>query len=281
VIPGLRVERDSRHISSPGQADLDIRRTDVFPTLHIDRSLSKTLDLTLSYSKRIDRPHLNDLRPYPLVQDVLTIKQGNPRLKNQATDSYEVNLHYRRNKVDAGVIVYNRETSRLWTQVYTVINGVNVFTVVNAGRSRDRGAEFDVSTPVVKRVKFNASVNLFDQRVPIDTAAGAASEDTFRYTSNATLEWEGADRGKVPGDVAQLQWIYNSPSRQLQFRYFDWNSLSLSYTHSFSRSLSLNGTMNYWGPSRHRLIAPLVQEFYSGHGPFEFKLKLLKTFGKP
>ena len=215
------------------------------------------------------------------MQDVLTIKQGNPRLKNQATDSYEVNLHYRRNKVDAGVIAYNRETSRLWSQVYTVINGVNVFTIVNAGRSRDRGAEFDVSTPVVKRVKFNASVNLFDQRVPIDAAAGRSSEGRFRYTTNATLEWDGADRGKVPGDVAQLQWIYNSPSRQLQFRFSDWNSLSASYTHSFSRSLSLNGTMNYWGPSRHRLMAPLVQEFYTGHSPLELKLKLLKTFGKP
>ena len=168
VMPGLRLERGSRHISSPGQADIDIRRTDVFPTLHIDRSLSKTLDLTFSYSKRIDRPHLNDLRPYPLVQDVLTIKQGNPRLKNQATDSYEVNFHYRRNKLDVGVIVYDRETSRLWSPVYTVVNGVNVFTIVNAGRSRDRGAEFDVSTPVVERVKFNASMNLFDQRVPID-----------------------------------------------------------------------------------------------------------------
>ena len=115
----------------------------------------------------------------------------------------------------------------------------------------------------------------------MDATLGAPSEDIFRYTTNATLEWVGPDHGKVPGDVAQLQWQYSSPSRQPQFRFFDWNALSLSYTHSFSRGLSLNGTMSYWTTSRHRLLAPLVQEFYSQRSPVAFKLKLLKTFGKP
>src|SRR4051794_39188993 len=281
LMPGLRVEHDSRHVSSPGRPDLDVAQTDVFPTLHVDHRLSKTLDLTLSYSKRIDRPPLNDLRPYPLVQDVLTIRQGNPRLKNQATDSYEVNLHYHRNKVDAGVIIYDRETRDLWAQKYTVIGGVNVVTIVNSGTSRDRGAEFDLNTPIVKRVKLSASLNLFDQRVPVDLGGGPANEDRFRYTTNTTLEWDGPDRGKVPGDIAQLQWQYSSPSRQFQLRYDPWNWLSASYTHSFSRTLSLSGAATYQGTNRHRLIAPLVQEFYSQHSPVEFKLRQLKTFGKP
>jgi ferric enterobactin receptor len=137
-----------------------------------------------------------------------------------------------------------------------------------------------LSAPLVKHVKLNGSVNLFDQRAPVDAAAGVASEHTFRYSTNATLEWDGPDRGKTPGDVAQLQWIYYSPWRQFQFRYFTSNWLSLAYTHSFSRTLSLTGTMSYASPNRHRLLAPLVQELYSQHSPVEFKLKLLKTFGK-
>ena len=32
---------------------------------------------------------------------------------------------------------------------------------------------------------------------------------------------------------------------------------------------------------RHDLIAPLVQEYYAQRTPIEFKLKLLRTFGKP
>jgi hypothetical protein len=280
VMPGLRIERDSRHISSPGRPEVRIDRTDLFPTFHLDHPLSKALDLTFSYSKRIDRPPLNDLRPYPLVQDVFAIKTGNPRLKDQSTDAYEVNLHYHRGKVDAGVIVYDRETSNLWSQAFSVIDDVIVTTAVNSGHSRDRGAEFDLSTPIVGRVKLTASLNLFDQRMPFEGANGRTSEDTFRYTTNGTLEWNGPDRGKVPGDLAQLQWIYNSPWRQFELHYLAWNQLTLGYTHSFSRTVSLTGTATYYALNRHRLLAPLTQEFYSAHYPMRVDIKLLKTFGK-
>lgn len=280
-MPGIRVEGNTRHVSSPGLADVSIHRTNLFPTFHIEHPLTKALDLTLSYGKRIDRAQPNILRPYRAVEDVLTIMQGNPGLKDQSTDSYEINLHYHRKSIDAGVILYDRETSRLWSTGYTVVGGVNVYTWVNAGHRSDRGAEFDISTPVVSHLKANASLNLFDERAPIDTVATDASQNTFRYTTNATLEWNGPDRGKRPGDIAQLQWMYNSPSHQFQFRYFDWNWLSLSYTHGFSRTVSLTGTLEYATANRHRLLAPLLQEYYAQHGPAEFKLKLLKTFGQP
>jgi outer membrane receptor protein involved in Fe transport len=280
VMPGLRVERDTRRISSRGHPDVRISRTDLFPTLHVDHQLSNNLDLTLSYSKRIDRPALNELRPYEIVQDVLTVKRGNPRLKNQSTDAYEINLHYHRKTIDAGIIIYDRETSRLFSSDFSVVNGVDVSMLVNAGHSRDRGAEIDVGTPIVKHVKLNASLNLFDQRMPVQGMSGRQSDDRFRYTTNATIQWTGPDRGKRPGDVAQLQWIYSSPERAFELHNFAWNLLSLSYTHSFTQTISLTGTVNYVSLNGHRLIAPLVQEYFAQTQPAEFKIKLLKTFGK-
>jgi outer membrane receptor for ferrienterochelin and colicin len=162
-----------------------------------------------------------------------------------------------------------------------VLNSVNVVTMVNAGHSRDAGTEIDVSMPILARVKLNGSVNLFDQRMPVRDATGVSSDDSFRYTANTTIQWAGADRGKRPGDVAQLQWIYGSPSRQFEIHDFGWNWLSLSYTHSFSQTVSLTGTVDYVSHNGHRLLAPLVQEYYSERRPLEFKLKLLKTFGNP
>lgn len=281
VMPGLRVERDSRRISSAGRPTVAIARTGIFPTLHVDHPLGKTLNLTLSYSKRVDRPQLNELRPYPLVQDLLTIKLGNPHLKDQSTDAYEINLHYHLKKVDAGVIIYDRETRHMWNQAYSVIPGTNVLTslTINSGHSRDRGAQFDLTTPVIRRVKLTASLNLFDQRMPAGAVNGETSAAMFRYTTNGTLEWDGPEHGKIPGDVAQLQWIYNSPWRQFQVRYLEWNQLTLSYTHSFSRTLSLTGTATYYSLNRHRLAAPTVQEYYSARYPTRLNIKLLKTFG--
>ena len=279
LMPGVRVERNSRHVISPGEPNIDLARTYVFPTLHVQHQLGKAVSFTVSYSKRIERPQLNDLRPYPLVQDVLTIKLGNPHLRDQLTDSYEINLQYQRKKVSAGLIVYDRETRNIESSDYSVVNGVNVFRLINAGNRRDRGAELDLSTPIVKRLKVNASLNLFDERAPVDTAGGTANESRFRYTTNATLEWDGPDRGRVPGDIAELQWLYIGPVRQFQMHDFAWNWFNLSYTHSFSRTLSLSGTLKYERGVGHRLDAPLVHEYFSEHRPVEIKIKLLKTFG--
>ena len=281
AMPGVRVESDRRHISSRGHPDVRISQTDLFPTLHVDHQLSKSLDLALSYSKRIDRPPLNELRPYEIVQDVLTVKRGNPHLRNQSTDAYEINLHYHRKAIDAGLIIYDRETSGLFSSDYTVVNGVNVSMLVNAGHSRDRGAEIDVSAPIVKRLKLSATVNLFDQRMPSFGAGDRGTDERFRYTTDATIQSTGPDRGKRPGDVAQLQWIYSSAERDFELHSFAWNWLSLSYTHSFTQTLALTATANYASRTGHRLVAPLVQEYYAERRPVEFKLKLLKTFGKP
>jgi hypothetical protein len=105
-------------------------------------------------------------------------------------------------------------------------------------------------------------------------------DEILRYTTNGTVEWDGPDRGKTPGDVAQLQWTYYGPQRDLQLDDQLWYNFTASYTHSFSRTLSLSATIYYHSPIRHRLRAPLVQEYFAEHRRPEIKVKLLKTFGK-
>jgi outer membrane receptor protein involved in Fe transport len=284
VMPGLRLERSDRTISSPGRPSVRIRRTNLFPTLHVEHPIGKMLDLTLSYSKRIDRADLDRLRPFPIVRGTLSIFEGNPRLRDQSTDSYEINLHYHRKNIDAAMILYDRETSRLSSSRFFVnADGFTVETPINAGKSSDRGAEFDFSTPLLRRIKLNASVNLFDSRVPINALTGSRTEEMFRYTGNATLEWDGADRGKIPGDIAQLQLVYQSPSRQFEARIRSYYSLNLSYTHNLNRNLAVTATIDGFPPPRQRreLVAPLVQVISISRQRAEFKLKLVKTLGKP
>lgn len=285
VMPGVRVERGSWHIASPSRPNAGRSNTNVFPTFHIDHKLSKTLQLTLSYSKRIDRPWFDQRQPYPVVEGPLAIRQGNPDLRDQSTDSFELNLHFHRKSLDAGLIVYDRETLSVINDVYSVnADGLNVATPINAGHRRDRGAEFDVNVPILKQVKLTTSLNLFASRTPVDLgAAGRGQHDSFRYTTNSTLEWNGKARGKTPGDIAQLQVQTESPSRDFQFSQSAQHWITWSLTHSFSPTLSLTATaQNPLMPvhARHRLDAPRVQEVYDSRDQPEFRLKLLKTLGR-
>ncbi|MBV9929441.1 MAG: TonB-dependent receptor [Alphaproteobacteria bacterium] len=281
VLAGIRGERNTLEVTSFAPTGVKTDRTHLFPSAHIKYVLGKGLDLTASYSKRIDRVPLQYLRPYGSVEDSVTLFEGNPHLRDQSTDAYEMNLHYRAKKVEAGVIAYVRQTNDLWSKSYSVTGGgAATYTYVNAGRRQDSGAQVDVSAPLLPRVKANASINLFHQRGPIETEAGRQTYASFRYTTTGTLQWTSPDRGKVPGDVAQLQWTYNGPSRSFQLRELAWYDVTLSYTRSFTRELSLSATFRYQGPYRYQLSAPLIREEYSRRRSPEFSVKLLRTFGR-
>jgi outer membrane receptor for ferrienterochelin and colicin len=283
-MPGLRFDGIDRTISSPGRRPSRLKRAYLSPTAHIEHPLSKTLNMTLSYSRRIVQPGYEEISPYPVVIGPLAIQQGNPDLRGQATDAYELNLHYSRKSLEGGVILFYRKTDNIWSNLYSVnAEGMNVFVPVNVGNRLDWGAEFDVSTPLFKRVKSTASINLFSRRNPIDPISGASSDTMFRYTGNATVEWHGKQKGKRSGDIAQVQLTYESPSRDFQIRRRSEYSLNVAYTHSFSPTLSVTANVNGLGPVRtgHRLRALLVQEDYERKESLpEFKLKLVKTFGK-
>ncbi|HMJ05806.1 MAG TPA: outer membrane beta-barrel protein [Chthoniobacterales bacterium] len=281
LMPGIRAERNSRKISAAKQPDVVIDRTNLFPTFHLDRPLSKTIDFTMSYSKRIDRPPVEYVRPYLIVVNVLSSAQGNMRLKNQATDSYEINIHYHRDGTDAGIIVYDRETNELWSKSYIASpTGVSTYTYINSGHSHDLGAEFDVSTSLMRRLKANLSLNLFRRRLQVASPAGSIDDNSLRYTTNATLEWDGPDRNGKPGDIARLQWLFASPARDFEVKTESSNWLSFAYTRSLSKELAVTGTVNYLGSSRRRLWAPFIQDYYAERNPLEVKVKVMRTFGK-
>lgn len=283
MMPGLRFDDYDQRVESPSFLTTHLREPEVHPSLHVEHSLGKTLQLTLSYTNRIDRPYVGLLEPYDVVLDRETIQRGNPNLRDQQSDSFEADLHYRRGKLDAGVILYDRETRGLFSNRYSVApSGSTVITQFNAGHKSDRGAEFDVNTPLLPRLKVTTSVNLFDSRTPIDPFAGASSLETFRYSANTTWEWTGKQRRSVPGDTAQVQLVYDNPHRDYQIRYSSTYSLTASFTHNLAKALSLTATADRIIVLRndHVLDAPLVHEVYQRRerGP-EVRLKLLKSFG--
>ena len=283
LLPGVRFERFDRTITSPGRPSVAIHRTALFPSFHLDRPLGKEVTLTLSYARRIDRPNPDQLRPYLVRRGALSFERGNPGLRDQTNDSYELNLHYRHKKLDLGAILYDRETANLWDYSYAVdAAGNSISTPINAGHKSDRGAEIDISSPLFRRVKGTASINLFNSIIPFDTPSGTSRFSQLRYTANATINWQGKDGPKRPGDIGQVQIDYQSPSREFQYRNSGRVSVNLSHTHNLSKTLALTASLNGIGSghSKSRLIAPSIQERYETRTRQpEFKLKLVKTFG--
>jgi iron complex outermembrane recepter protein len=92
---GLRVENTDYKgtlISQNAQNGQEVSNnyTKLFPSAAITYSFSEKLGMNGTYSRRIDRPSYSDLNPFESKLDELTFQKGNPFLRPQFTNSFEI-----------------------------------------------------------------------------------------------------------------------------------------------------------------------------------------------
>ncbi|MBC5774748.1 TonB-dependent receptor [Pontibacter sp. KCTC 32443] len=67
-----------------------------FPSLFIQQQVSENYQIGYKYSRRINRPHYGHLNPFVFYIDPNTLATGNPHLKPQYTNSFEVTQMFRK-----------------------------------------------------------------------------------------------------------------------------------------------------------------------------------------
>ncbi|HEY4785469.1 MAG TPA: TonB-dependent receptor, partial [Bacteroidales bacterium] len=93
---GLRGEYTDRNIVKPLTGEeYPVNKFDFFPSIHLSRQLPWDMQIMASYSRRINRPEDHDLDPFVRHTGNNNIQQGNPGLKPEYADSYELNFQKR------------------------------------------------------------------------------------------------------------------------------------------------------------------------------------------
>jgi len=81
---------------------------DLFPSVFINHTLNDKNEIGVSYSRRIDRPQYDNLNPFVFHLDPYTYQKGNPYLKPQYTNNFELTYTY--NKSINVSLGYSRTT---------------------------------------------------------------------------------------------------------------------------------------------------------------------------
>ncbi len=124
---GLRAEytrSDARGDSSNVIQDINRNYFNLFPSVFVNQTLSAKNELGISYSRRIDRPEYDNLNPFVFRLDPYTYQKGNPFLKPQYTNNFELNYTY--NKSLVVTLGYSRTTD-----VITEVPGTDPTTKVS------------------------------------------------------------------------------------------------------------------------------------------------------
>ena len=157
---GLRVENTELNtllINTDERNDQNF--TNLFPSLHSSYKLSERVSFQLGYSRRIFRPRLWDLNPFFNIRNNFNIRQGNPDLLPEFTDSYEIGAIFIYEDISFNTTVYHRYTTDKIERIFEFDDGVTITVPQNIGTSNATGFEFNFKYSPIRKLVFNGDFN--------------------------------------------------------------------------------------------------------------------------
>jgi outer membrane receptor protein involved in Fe transport len=211
---GLRSEYTNRKLDYSGATNpYEYNLFDLFPSAHISFNLPAKQQMTVSYTRRIDRVRGHYLEPFVTYESKYSVRTGNPEIEDEYIDSYE--LGYQLPLGKRGFLsaeAYFRQTNNKIERVQSVYaDNVMLSSVANIGADYATGVEAMVSTPLLKWWNINLMANLYDYR--LEGAYNGREIDTQSFNWNARFSNTFVI---TPRTKIQFDGMYNSASKTVQ-----------------------------------------------------------------
>lgn len=122
---GLRLENtNTKGLQLSNNEQFKNSYTQLFPSAAFSYKVNKLHDLSISVSRRIDRPTYNQLNPFKYFLDPSTYSAGNPFLRPQLTYAFEVTHTFKQKFI--AKYSYSRTTDNMLSVLSPAENEVNV-----------------------------------------------------------------------------------------------------------------------------------------------------------
>jgi outer membrane receptor protein involved in Fe transport len=162
----------------------------LYPSLHVDRSLSEESTLSFGASRRVTRPNPANLNPYVDYEYTPNLQTGNPNLRPQFTQSYEVGYGYEGRGSSYGVTGYYRLNKDSATDVTEYLgNGVSLTTKTNLPKDDSAGLELSANGHIVRALSYGISGNLFYSQIDASALGLAGLQSTVGLNAKVKLDY--------------------------------------------------------------------------------------------
>lgn len=200
---------------------------ELFPSLSVDKPLTKVVGVNLAYSRRIDRPSYQDLNPSIVYLDPYTQQKGNPFLQPQFTNSYKLALTYQ--KQPALLLAYNR-TNNAISLATAQQDSVIYSTSTNLGRLDNYSATLNLPLSLGKRVSGYGGTTIFYNQYRSQYLG--STYDNGRLSATVYLQTKVA----LPQGVSlEVSGFYQTAGVNGLVNYRPFGSLNLGLQKSFWR----------------------------------------------
>ena len=212
---GLRTEHTDRFIEMIGEPyDYTLNRWDLYPTLHFSYELTPSQQVMTSYTRRLQRLRGWYLEPFYTWRNAYNIRIGNPNLKPEYIDSYELSYQKRFEKNVLSVDLYYRVTHNKieWVRsIYDDQANVLLTTFENVGNDYSLGTEIMIGFDPTDWWHFDIMGNFYDYRQRGELYGQDYSATSFNWNTRLNNDFRITSSTRV-----QLRGMYNSPTVRAQ-----------------------------------------------------------------
>lgn len=204
----------------------------LFPTAHLAYNFNQKESIKLSYGKRINRPGLGQLNPFVDITDILSPHSGNPNLKPEIIDAYELSFNNGTSKLSFTTSLFYRHSINAIRSFYIQQpNGAILNMPMNIGNANNFGIESMILGKPSPLYDYNISATIFQQQIN----GGNLSNDGVNNGTN----WSGKIINNFTlNSASKLQVIANyiSPKTTPQGETFSMYNVDLGFQKKLGKS---------------------------------------------
>lgn len=201
-----------------------------FPSAFLTYEINDKTNVSLNYSKRINRPRGREINPFNSYSSSINIFRGNPDLDPSLTDAFDFGFLKRWDKITLNTSAYYNATKRS-SQMVRYVEGLNsdgipitTSSFVNIANEYRTGFEFTLNYTPYKWWKLNSNFNFFRSDVKGDFTYSYVDQTNTTITkyqdlSKTANSWSTRFSSKVtfPNKIDwQTNVTYNGPQYNAQ-----------------------------------------------------------------
>lgn len=261
-LAGLRTEWTSTQaLQVTNAVSTATRYAELYPSLHIDRSLSDSSTLSCGASRRITRPDPSFLNPYVDHEYPPNLTAGNSSLRPQFTRSFDLGYGYEAAGASYGLSGYYRRNTDGVTDVTEYLGGgLSLTTKTNLPRSDSAGLEFSASAALFPTLSYSLSGNAFYTQIDATALGIAGLKSTTGVNAKAKLDYH-----PTAADAAQIAFTRTDKRLTPQGSISAIDIVNVGYKHSLTPALAAMATVSdlFNGQHYQRLVsAPALTQTY-------------------
>lgn len=282
---GLRFEDSNIDVNSLTTRDFNNKKyNNLFPSATLNYEISDKSSLSISYSKRINRPRGRFLNPFSTYSSNINIFQGNPDLDPSLTDAIDLGYLTKWNKItfstSAYVNITNDSFQFIRKESGLFVEGVPVIisTPINLAKEYRAGFEFNLNYNPYKWWRLNGNFNLFRNETQGDYKyVNFQNVNVVQNFDNIALTWTSRLSSKInlPYKIDwQTNASYEAPQTTAQGKRLGNYGINLAFSRDVLKdkgtiALNVSDVFN----SRKRLVETNIENVVNSYSEMQMRVR--------